>query len=105
MGLQQPLLLAPLSLLAHAEHWKSTFQFDGSGGLMHDGHALGVIGIADQGKMYNSQGSSNWIERQGRGSHTKNTKNTFDKFHELSRVPRHNLWIFLRNAIKTCNKN
>jgi hypothetical protein len=29
----------------------------------HDGHALGVIGIADQGKMYNSRGSSNWIER------------------------------------------
>ena len=42
---------------------------------------------------------------QGRGLHTKNTKNTFDKFHELSRVPRHNLWIFLRNAIKTCDKN
>ena len=29
----------------------------------HDGHALGVIGIADQGKMYNSRGSPAWIER------------------------------------------
>jgi len=29
----------------------------------HDDHALGVIGIADQGKMYNSRGSPAWIER------------------------------------------